>query len=169
MAMDPLETWWWGQTRSLSGGLQPVISPLACAVSMKGSNRLLSSSTNELAGAPSAVGGGATTVVASTAVSATRDLDHNRIAVTTSVGPAGFLRGRWSRNRELPAADVLDVDMHVAERYSQIYCDLRESGTPIPTNDMWIAATASANGMAVLTFDGHFNAIPQVPSLVLEI
>ena len=59
---------------------------------------------------------------------------------------------------------VLDVDVHVAERYSQIYGDLRENGTPIPTNDMWIAATASANGMTVLTFDAHFNVIPQVDS-----
>lgn len=67
-----------------------------------------------------------------------------------------------------PAADVLDVDVHVAERYSLIYADLRRSGTPIPTNDMWIAATASANGMTILTFDDHFNAIPDVPSLVLE-
>jgi tRNA(fMet)-specific endonuclease VapC len=89
---------------------------------------------------------------------------------------AGFRLGAHERRNttELwdfladPAADVLDVDVQVAERYSQIYGDLRERGTPVPTNDMWIAATASANGMAVLTFDGHFNAMPQVPSLVLE-
>lgn len=68
-----------------------------------------------------------------------------------------------------PAADVLDVDIHVAERYSQIYTALREAGTPIPTNDMWVAATASANGMTVLTFDNHFNVVPDVPSLVLEV
>lgn len=89
---------------------------------------------------------------------------------------AGFRLGAHERSNttELwdfladPAADVLDVDVHVAERYSLIYTDLRRSGTPIPTNDMWIAATASANGMTILTFDGHFNAIPDVPSLVLE-
>ncbi len=67
-----------------------------------------------------------------------------------------------------PAADVLDVDVRVAERYSLIYADLRRGGTPIPTNDMCIAATASANGMTLLTFDDHFRAIPDVPSLVLE-
>lgn len=89
---------------------------------------------------------------------------------------AGFRLGAHERlnSTELwdfiadPAADVLDVDVHVAERYSHIYADLRRSGTPIPTNDMWIAATASANGMTVLTFDDHFKAIPQVPSLVLD-
>lgn len=88
---------------------------------------------------------------------------------------AGFRLGAHERRNTTdlwdflsdPAADVLDVDLHVAERYSQIYADLRGSGTPVPTNDMWIAATASANGMTVLTFDGHFNSIPQVPSLVL--
>lgn len=89
---------------------------------------------------------------------------------------AGFRLGAHERRNttELwdfladPAADVLDVDVHVAERYSLIYADLRRIGTPIPTNDMWIAATASANGTTILTFDDHFSAIPDVPSLVLE-
>ena len=89
---------------------------------------------------------------------------------------AGFRLGAHERRNtgELwdfladPAADVLDVDVHVAERYSLIYADLRRGGMPIPTNDMWIAATASANGMTILTFDDHFSAIPDVPSLVLE-
>jgi tRNA(fMet)-specific endonuclease VapC len=89
---------------------------------------------------------------------------------------AGFRLGAHERRNTMelwdfladPAAGVLDVDALVAERYSLIYADLRRGGTPIPTNDMWIAATASANGMTVLTFDDHFNFIPDVPSLVVE-
>jgi tRNA(fMet)-specific endonuclease VapC len=96
---------------------------------------------------------------------------------TIAVGEllAGFkLGGRKSQNTlELwdfaadPAVDVLEVDIEVAERYSVIYENLRKSGTPIPTNDMWIAATASATGLTVLTFDDHFKAVSAVPSLVL--
>jgi tRNA(fMet)-specific endonuclease VapC len=66
-----------------------------------------------------------------------------------------------------PAVDVLDVDIEVAERYALIYEDLRY-GTPIPTNDIWIAATASSNGLTILTFDDHFNSVPAVSSVVLE-
>jgi tRNA(fMet)-specific endonuclease VapC len=67
-----------------------------------------------------------------------------------------------------PAVDVLEVDVEVAERYALIYEDLRKVGTPIPSNDMWIAAASSANGLTVLTFDDHFNLVPAVPSVVLE-
>jgi tRNA(fMet)-specific endonuclease VapC len=67
-----------------------------------------------------------------------------------------------------PAVDMLDVDIEVAERYALIYEELRYGGTPIPTNDIWIAATASSNGLTILTFDDHFNSVPAVPSVVLE-
>ena len=37
---------------------------------------------------------------------------------------------------------------------------LRRLGRPIPTNDMWIAATALQHGLAVFSNDGHFRAVP---------
>jgi tRNA(fMet)-specific endonuclease VapC len=45
--------------------------------------------------------------------------------------------------------------------------DLRRSGTPIPTNDVWIAATAARSGAIVLSYDDHFDCIARVGSLVL--
>jgi tRNA(fMet)-specific endonuclease VapC len=46
--------------------------------------------------------------------------------------------------------------------------DLRRAGTPVPTNDIWIAATASRAGAVVLTFGSHLEKIARVGSLVLQ-
>lgn len=46
---------------------------------------------------------------------------------------------------------------------------MRERGTPLPTNDIWVAASAAAHGAGVLTFDDHFRAIERVGTLVLPI
>jgi predicted nucleic acid-binding protein len=42
-----------------------------------------------------------------------------------------------------PVVEVLDVDEEVSRHYADIVTDLRTAGTPIPTNDIWIAATAA--------------------------
>ncbi|MFH1760016.1 MAG: PIN domain-containing protein [bacterium] len=42
---------------------------------------------------------------------------------------------------------------------------LKEQGTPIPTNDIWIAATAFEMGARLITYDKHFN---NVPGLVIQ-
>jgi predicted nucleic acid-binding protein len=36
------------------------------------------------------------------------------------------------------------------------------AGTPIPTNDFWIAASAMQYGLTVVTTDAHFLKIPQI-------
>ena len=51
------------------------------------------------------------------------------------------------------------VDDGTAEYYAMIYRNLRQKGHPIPTNDMWIAATALQHGFAVSTYDGHFQYV----------
>ncbi len=40
-----------------------------------------------------------------------------------------------------------------------IYKRLRKKGKPVPSNDMWIAASAMQNGLALLTQDNHFELI----------
>jgi predicted nucleic acid-binding protein len=52
------------------------------------------------------------------------------------------------------------LTLQTAEFYSYIYHELRSTGTPIPTNDMWIAATGLEHGLAVYTRDLHFTAVP---------
>ena len=55
---------------------------------------------------------------------------------------------------------VLDrVDEGTAEFYAHIYLGLRVAGTPIPTNDMWIAASAMQHGCALYSLDTHYRAI----------
>ena len=39
-----------------------------------------------------------------------------------------------------PSVSVVSIGDITADRYSRIACQLRSEGTPIPTNDIWIAA-----------------------------
>jgi tRNA(fMet)-specific endonuclease VapC len=49
--------------------------------------------------------------------------------------------------------------------YAIIKADLKKNGTPIPENDIWIAATAHAKKLKVATFDEHFEKIAQIEVL----
>ena len=80
---------------------------------------------------------------------------------------SGFKRGsRHLRNlkrlnefcREFDV-EVIEVDQGVAEIYSNILIDLRKKGRPIPTNDLWIAASCLAVEGTLLTADGHFKEV----------
>jgi len=89
---------------------------------------------------------------------------------------AGFTGGRFeARNRELlkefletPRVRVYPIDGETSERYAAVWLHLREQGTPIPTNDLWIAASAMQHGLSVLTADRHFLKIPQVLTRIIE-
>ena len=54
-----------------------------------------------------------------------------------------------------------------ADRFGRIAAALRKAGTPIPTNDIWIAAHGFETGAEVITFDRHFSAIMGLPVTVL--
>jgi tRNA(fMet)-specific endonuclease VapC len=83
---------------------------------------------------------------------------------------AGFIKGgRRRRNQEelnrflsSPRVNVVDVTEETAERYGIILNSLWKAGTPIPTNDIWIAASAMEHGLQILTTDAHYNKVPQV-------
>ena len=82
----------------------------------------------------------------------------------------GYLLGRRTRENELwllellahPVVAELPADGEVALIYAEIMVDLRRAGTPLPTNDVWIAATAAWHGAPVLTCDDHFLRIARV-------
>lgn len=67
-----------------------------------------------------------------------------------------------------PAVEELVVDHDVARFYAEIVVALKEAGTPLPTNDIWVAASAAHVGATVLTSDTHFSAIKRVGSLILD-
>ncbi len=54
---------------------------------------------------------------------------------------------------------LINLDENTANHYASVYLALRKKGRPIPTNDMWIAASARQQNLAVFTYDAHFQAI----------
>lgn len=61
-----------------------------------------------------------------------------------------------------PRVGILYADEQTTHHYASVYRQLRKQGTPIPTNDMWIAALALQHSLALLARDTHFDALPQL-------
>jgi tRNA(fMet)-specific endonuclease VapC len=74
-------------------------------------------------------------------------------------------RSRLRAFLQAPKVVVAGVDEETAECYCAIAADLRRRGRPVPTNDIWIAASAMQHGLAVVTHDAHFEGIAQVRTL----
>ena len=89
---------------------------------------------------------------------------------------AGFLAGAHLRKNErelelfLRSArvSVAPIDKGTSACYAAIVHGLRVAGTPVPTNDIWIAASAMQHGLLVATTDRHFAQIPQILCEVLS-
>ena len=83
---------------------------------------------------------------------------------------AGFLLGRRGEENERalqdflqsPRVSVLGIDNETADRWAIIAAFLKKSGTPVASNDIWIAASAMQHGLPILTSDRDFRKIPQV-------
>jgi len=79
----------------------------------------------------------------------------------------GFAAGqRESHNRSeltqflnTPRVKVVSSTIATADLYALVYAALRRKGQPIPTNDLWIAASSLEHGAALLTLDAHFQNI----------
>ena len=63
---------------------------------------------------------------------------------------------RFLRNAKVR---VLFADDQTTMVYAGIYAQLRRQGTPIPTNDIWIAALAVQHSLPLYTRDRHFDGI----------
>lgn len=59
----------------------------------------------------------------------------------------------------LQTVAVLHPDTATAIHYARISADLEQKGTPIPENDVWIAAVALECGMPLATRDVHFSRV----------
>lgn len=68
-------------------------------------------------------------------------------------------RAELARFLDSPRAEVVPVTAQTADSYALVYSSLRRKGRPIPTNDLWIAASALEHGAALLTRDTHFGQI----------
>lgn len=85
----------------------------------------------------------------------------------------GFLQGTKGRQNEValqklmdsPRAQVLRCDEQTTHFYSQLKLQLKKQGTPIPINDVWIAALIIQHGATLYTLDSDFDHLPQLPRL----
>lgn len=110
-----------------------------------------------------------------------RDMIADAESVLVPAPVLGELHGAFemgSRSRENRVAlseflaesfvAVIAVDDTVARHYGRVYASLRRAGTPIPANDMWIAACAIDQGACLLTFDHDFDRVVGLDRLVLD-
>jgi len=58
---------------------------------------------------------------------------------------------------------VLFADEQTTHHYAAVYQQLRKQGTPIPTNDMWIASLVLQHSLVLFARDAHFDVLPQLP------
>ena len=64
---------------------------------------------------------------------------------------------------DVRALHTTDTTTH---HYATLYTRLRKAGTPIPTNDIWIAALTIEHDLILYSRDAHFDHIPALPRLV---
>ena len=57
---------------------------------------------------------------------------------------------------------VLPVTAETAGRYAGLRLDLKRAGTPIPSNDVWIAALCRQYSLPLLSRDRHFDAVTSI-------
>ncbi len=84
---------------------------------------------------------------------------------------AGFACGTKTKKNEAvltrflyqKCVDVLYPDEETTHHYANLFRQLREQGTPIPTNDLWTAALAVQYEMILASRDNHFKHLPQIP------
>ena len=83
---------------------------------------------------------------------------------------AGFVLGRRQVDNERSlhrlllkdGVDVLYADDQTTHHYATVFRQLRKQGTPIPTNDMWLAALVLQHNLALHARDRHFDHLPQI-------
>ena len=84
---------------------------------------------------------------------------------------AGFAVGTKAKKNEAVltkflnqrCVDILYANEETTHHYASLFKQLREQGTPIPTNDLWIAALAVQYDLFLASKDAHFNNLPQIP------
>jgi tRNA(fMet)-specific endonuclease VapC len=59
----------------------------------------------------------------------------------------------------LPKFRILDVDERTTLSYTVVRTELKKAGTPIPSNDVWIAALCRQHSLPIVSRDRHFDAV----------
>lgn len=69
---------------------------------------------------------------------------------------------------EHEAVELVHIGEITSDRYSRIAAQLKRQGTPIPTNDIWIAAQTMEHGSELITSDHHFEKINGLVCTIFE-
>ena len=54
---------------------------------------------------------------------------------------------------------VLNIGAETAVKYAEVRLELKRSGSPIPSNDLWIAALCRQHSLPLLSKDRHFDSV----------
>jgi tRNA(fMet)-specific endonuclease VapC len=82
----------------------------------------------------------------------------------------GFRNGRRAKANEAVLSlflqsdrvTVLLPDEQTTHVYADVFTELRRAGTPIPMNDLWIAALVIQHSLVLFSRDRHFDVLPQI-------
>jgi len=83
---------------------------------------------------------------------------------------SGFANGRRQAENERTlrrfllkdGVEVLFADDQTTHHYAAVFLQLRKQGTPIPTNDIWVAALVLQHNLVLHARDRHFDFLPQI-------
>lgn len=83
---------------------------------------------------------------------------------------AGFAGGKKQRgNKDIlrrflskPSVKILNATSETAEVFGSLKNKLTQAGTPLPINDVWIAAHGIETGSMIVTYDRHFHQVSGV-------
>lgn len=84
---------------------------------------------------------------------------------------SGFVNGSKSKENEKclvrflnsERVNILGPDEATTFIYAQLYAQLKRLGSPVPTNDLWIASLVVQHDLILCTRDRHFEKFPQIP------
>ena len=61
--------------------------------------------------------------------------------------------------------ELLFPDEQTTHHYARLQFQLKKQGTPIPHNDLWIAALVAQHDLYLCARDKHFDSLPQIPRI----
>ena len=80
----------------------------------------------------------------------------------------GIMLSRHRREYEewlqetLAVATLLLIDEETTRYYAELRVELRDRGTPLPANDVWIAAVCRQHSLPILSRDRHFDSVTEL-------
>ena len=107
-------------------------------------------------------------------VSKSEAMLFSQIAIAEiKVGFDDTRRGRREREalenfKRLPNVVEITLTSATTDLYAKVFQSLRAAGSPIPINDIWLAAQALEHGAVLVSRDLHFKAVANLQTMILE-